>query len=150
MIYAFVKNGKIVDYPLGEYDIKMRHSNMSFATPFVPPEGYVLVSSDLEPEFNYTKIVEQGEPEFRDGKCVLTWIVSNAPDDVIANRVAFEWEQIRSRRNAKLKSCDWTQLPDAPLTNLLTADWATYRQALRDITEQDDAFAVVWPTAPEA
>lgn len=60
------------------------------------------------------------------------------------------WEGIRADRNARLATCDWTQLPDAPLTNVQTSEWATYRQELRDITEQADPFAVVWPTAPQA
>jgi hypothetical protein len=55
------------------------------------------------------------------------------------------WANIRARRNTMLAECDWTQLPDAPVDS---AAWATYRQALRDITTQPDAFAVTWPAAP--
>jgi hypothetical protein len=40
---------------------------------------------------------------------------------------------VRDDRNAKLKYSDWTQVADAPVDK--TA-WATYRQALRDITKQ--------------
>jgi hypothetical protein len=60
--------------------------------------------------------------------------------------IADKWEQNRLQRNARLASSDWTQLPDAPVDALV---WATYRQALRDITEAADPFAVVWPTAPQ-
>jgi hypothetical protein len=42
----------------------------------------------------------------------------------------------------------WTQLPDAALTNTETANWASYRQALRNITTQSDPFNIIWPTAP--
>lgn len=59
--------------------------------------------------------------------------------------LAAQWERIRSQRNTKLAACDWTQLPDAPVD---AAVWATYRQALRDITLQADPFNIVWPTAP--
>tara|TARA_Y100000361_G_C10994498_1_gene255958 strand:- start:401 stop:643 length:243 start_codon:yes stop_codon:yes gene_type:complete len=44
-----------------------------------------------------------------------------------------ESEQIirmKARRNALLKASDWTQTPDNPISN--KAEWATYRQALRD------------------
>jgi len=53
---------------------------------------------------------------------------------------------IRFRRSALLKESDWTQLPDVPQT---TRDaWATYRQALRDITAQDGfPTSVNWPVA---
>jgi len=36
----------------------------------------------------------------------------------------------------------WTQLSDSPVDK---AAWATYRQALRDITTQVDPFNIKWP-----
>jgi len=57
-------------------------------------------------------------------------------------------EYLREVRNAKLAETDWTQSRDVTLTN--DADWATYRQALRDITDTySDLDSVVWPTKPE-
>ena len=58
------------------------------------------------------------------------------------------WEVIRKERTIKLYYCDWTQLPDAPLTEQQKTDWTTYRQALRDITNQADPFNISWPTEP--
>lgn len=56
-------------------------------------------------------------------------------------------ETVRFERNKLLSSSDWTQLPDAPVDK--TA-WATYRQALRDITSQEGfPENVVWPVKPE-
>jgi hypothetical protein len=53
----------------------------------------------------------------------------------------------RFKRDIMLKSSDWTQLPDVPQT--LKESWATYRQALRDITSQSGfPTNVVWPTKP--
>ena len=55
-------------------------------------------------------------------------------------------EQIRSKRNALLAATDWTQVPDAPVDQ---AAWATYRQALRDIPQQDGfPTNIVWPEQP--
>jgi hypothetical protein len=55
-------------------------------------------------------------------------------------------QEVRSKRNKMLADCDWTQLPDAPVDK---EAWATYRQALRDITEQDGfPEDVEWPTRP--
>ena len=54
---------------------------------------------------------------------------------------------IRYTRDNLLKQSDWTQLPDVPQT--LKETWATYRQALRDITLQAGfPHTVTWPTAP--
>ena len=57
-----------------------------------------------------------------------------------------QWPVVRSQRNAKLSASDWTQLPDVPLAT--KEAWATYRQALRDVTLQADPFAIVWPVSP--
>jgi len=47
-------------------------------------------------------------------------------------------------RNAKLAECDWTQISDVSLTDDCKADFAAYRQALRDA----DMLDPVWPDAP--
>tara|TARA_B100000035_G_C20755222_1_gene445774 strand:- start:124 stop:477 length:354 start_codon:yes stop_codon:yes gene_type:complete len=57
-------------------------------------------------------------------------------------------DYVRSHRTSLLKECDWTQLPDSPLTSTKKAAWATYRQALRDLPASTDD-PIVWPTPPE-
>ena len=57
-----------------------------------------------------------------------------------------EWLLIRQKRNELLMQCDWTQLPDVPLTT--KEAWASYRGALRDITLQPDPFNITWPQSP--
>jgi hypothetical protein len=53
---------------------------------------------------------------------------------------------IREQRGAKLAASDWTQVDDAPVDK---AAWATYRQALRDITSQSGfPWTIDWPVAP--
>jgi hypothetical protein len=55
----------------------------------------------------------------------------------------------RAMRTALISQTDWTQLPDAPLTTEQKAAWVTYRQALRDITEQTTFPETIdWPVAP--
>lgn len=54
---------------------------------------------------------------------------------------------IVAQRNALLVASDWTQLPDAPSAG--KAAWASYRQALRDLTDQAGyPNEIVWPIAP--
>jgi hypothetical protein len=61
---------------------------------------------------------------------------------------------IEGARFFKLLNSDWTQLADCPLSAEEKAAWATYRQALRDITDNIDLpnlkshIAVPWPTPP--
>ena len=57
-----------------------------------------------------------------------------------------------------LKGSDWTQMPDSPLSDSKKAEWATYRQELRDITKTVtpvfltrgiiDESKFSWPTKP--
>ena len=58
---------------------------------------------------------------------------------------------IRSERDHRLQMSDWTDLPNAPLTAEKVAEWATYRQALRDYPSQSDRQSTLpdWPTPPE-
>lgn len=55
-------------------------------------------------------------------------------------------QQARVKRNALLAASDWTQVADAPVDQ---AAWATYRQALRDITAQAGfPESIEWPAQP--
>lgn len=54
---------------------------------------------------------------------------------------------IKHKRNSLLASSDWTQVPDAPVDQ---AAWQVYRQALRDITEQEGfPLNIIWPQPPQ-
>lgn len=59
------------------------------------------------------------------------------------------WDLVRNKRNKLLTLCDWTQLSDNPLPTEKKEEWMTYRQQLRDITQQQvNPENVVWPTSP--
>lgn len=59
-----------------------------------------------------------------------------------------DWKDARRERDNLLSSCDWTQGADSPLTVDQKAAWATYRQALRDITKNAAPETVIWPASP--
>jgi hypothetical protein len=63
-----------------------------------------------------------------------------------AMKDAEQAKSVRTSRTEKLKDCDWTQIADS------TADkavWATYRQALRDITSATGfPWTMTWPESP--
>lgn len=57
--------------------------------------------------------------------------------------------EVRQDRNNRLAASDWTQMPD--YSGPSKADWATYRQALRDITTHSnfpDLQDSDWPVEP--
>lgn len=58
--------------------------------------------------------------------------------------------ELRYFRNVRLQKSDWTQAADSPLSEEKRAEWAVYRQALRDM-QCDSCHCwddVVWPTIP--
>ena len=63
-----------------------------------------------------------------------------------------DWQKIRRKRDDLLTRSDWTQMSDSPLTDTQKTEWATYRQALRDMTatysEASTKNDVVWPVKP--
>ena len=88
----------------------------------------------------YTKYILG--PVFTDGE-------TTAAEQEAAYKAMKDAEQaanVRNSRTEKLKDSDWTQIADS------TADkavWATYRQALRDITAQSGfPWTITWPTQP--
>ena len=63
-----------------------------------------------------------------------------------AMKDAEQAKAVRQSRTEKLKDSDWTQIADSTADK---AAWATYRQALRDITAQSGfPWTVTWPDAP--
>tara|TARA_B100000929_G_scaffold257117_1_gene219690 strand:- start:123 stop:524 length:402 start_codon:yes stop_codon:yes gene_type:complete len=59
---------------------------------------------------------------------------------------------VRQQRNGMLSASDWTRLDDAALGDHTAAEWATYRQALRDYPAQSDRVSTLpaWPESPPA
>jgi len=62
-------------------------------------------------------------------------------------------ELIRQKRNDLLIASDWTQVNDSPLSDTKKAEWATYRQKLRDLPSSHQSTTnfddVVFPTQPD-
>ena len=79
-------------------------------------------------------------------------IAQRQQDETAWNNGAFDraMADLRQRRDAMLKSCDWVMMSDSPIAD--KTSWETYRQSLRDITNGlttvDEVNAVVFPTKP--
>lgn len=88
-------------------------------------------------------------PIFTDREATETEPAKTAAEqeaEYIAMKDAEQATNVRRTRTEKLKDSDWTQIADS------TADkqaWATYRQALRDISAQSGfPWTITWPDAP--
>jgi len=84
-----------------------------------------------------------------DGKYSQTYRVDPMSEqdiaDNITNKTAQEAVRVRQTRGEKLEACDWHGLSD----NVMTAEMTTYRQALRDVPQQDEfPNEINWPVEP--
>ena len=84
------------------------------------------------------------DPDNIDYQAYLEWAKNNTADPVDG----LTWDDIRAKRDGILQSTDWTMTTGATVDQ---AQWAAYRQNLRDLPQTykdktpDD---VVWPTQP--
>lgn len=80
----------------------------------------------------------EGDPVLTDGVWVQNWIVTEEPEES-------KGVNIRRTRTTKLELSDWRALSDTTMS----AEWTTYRQALRDITAQAGfPNTITWPDEP--
>jgi len=139
-MYAKIINNIVIKFPYTLGDLHVENYDTSFpASPTV----------DLLSEFNVFKIVETPAPTIdskthRQSKSIQqvdevwtqVWVSIELPEDVAAANV-------RSYRDRLLTETDWTQVADAPVNK---EAWATYRQALRDVSLQEGfPWVVEWP-----
>jgi hypothetical protein len=83
-------------------------------------------------------LVLQGAPIKTAGQWSISYDVEQKPEAMASTNV-------RNERSRLLSKTDWMALSD----NTMTTEWASYRQALRDITSQSGfPYSVEWPAAP--
>jgi hypothetical protein len=139
-MYALIENGEItrinIDFPAVVNGVRFTEgSTLEDAL----ANGLVPIVGD-EPAYNSKRERLAGPQYAPEGQQVnRVFTVEQIPDEEKAG-------QVRAERNDKLKDSDWTQIADSTADKAL---WATYRQALRDVTGQDGfPWTVDWPTIP--
>ena len=136
-------DGQVQKFPYTLADLRLAHPQLSIPDSITNQElatfGVYPVQAATRPAFdNKTHRLRQSA-ENSSGAWRQVWSIEQLPEPQAAANV-------RNYRNQLLFSCDWTQLPDAPVDQ--TA-WAAYRQALRDVTEQPNfPWDVEWPLQP--
>lgn len=84
------------------------------------------------------------------GKWVWKWSISEMDDEAKAAKDAETAKNVRTTRDRLLAEGDWMVIKAAETGIPLAADWATYRQALRNVPSQAGfPHNVTWPAKPE-
>lgn len=79
----------------------------------------------------------------------LEWVVTEREAEEVNEMLEALWAGVRNERNSILTSTDYLVIKAYECGTELDSEWASYRQALRDITNQDDPANIVWPDKPE-
>ena len=84
-----------------------------------------------------------------DGQWFTKYSVADMDDEAKAAKDVEQAKSVRQSRDEKLKETDWMVIRSLETSVALAAEWATYRQALRDISAQAGfPWEVTWPDAP--
>lgn len=131
-----------VTYVLSTGEIRSFSRATSFPSTLPAGEAALVVTGPCDPENSFVK------------NGVITPYPCERPS-VFHRWSGSEWfipieiavGRTRAQRDELLQSSDWTQLPDVPLETKTA--WATYRQALRDVTDQPGfPLDITWPEPP--
>jgi len=153
-MYVLVRDGQIVSYPYSVAALRQEHPDVSFPSivgaSLLQSYGVYPVLPTDRPVVDHTKTLAESLPAQVDsGEWQQVWDVVDAPEAEVLLRVAECAAGVRMKRNSLLASSDRTQLDDSPLSNVQKAAWATYRQALRDVTAQSGfPWTIDWPVQP--
>jgi hypothetical protein len=107
-------------------------------------------------EYSTTTVAEINEVGLQEGQGIIEGNYQANEHIVVDGEAVARTDNIleilRLKRDALLTESDWTQVNDSPLTTEKKAEWAVYRQALRDLpanninaTSIDD---ITFPTPP--
>lgn len=155
MLYVKAKDGVVIAYPYTQTDLIRDNPSTSFPAGGLSPASLAKwdmfpVHFSPAPEVNpaVEKLAEL-YPLFDGSSWIQQWAVEPLTQAEIDYGFATKADAVRADRNTRLAACDWTQVDDAPFDNTAKATWATYRQALRDVSSQPGfPWEVVWPESP--
>ena len=146
-------SGSIITYPYSVQNLKNENPNTSFPT---------IIADSLLESFNIYKVetknsgydsddskdVTEVTPTLSGSVYIQTYTISDSDTETINKRREIKWSEVRSGRDSLLSESDWTQFNDSPISGSTLTEWQTYRQSLRDITNQSDPYDITWPNIP--
>lgn len=158
MSYVKIENGNVASYPYTIKNLKEDNPNTSFPKNLTEEAlnsfGVYSVTYAANPSYDSKtqKVVSATTPTNVDGVWTITKSVESLSSDEVNSLTLAEEGNLRLMRSELLKDSDWTQMPDSPLTAEKKTEWATYREALRNVTSADNwpwiSMETDWPTPP--
>jgi hypothetical protein len=155
----------------GEFRELFKHEGAkgNISTEYYTDRGYDIVFEGPQASGGtvYQFSMRQGVEQQSDGKWYTKYVLGPIFTDVVdedgkiitaaqqeaeykARKDAEQAKAVRTQRNETLTQSDWVVIKALELGEEIPADWASYRQALRDIpTQAGFPWNIVWPVQPE-
>jgi hypothetical protein len=132
----------ILQYPYSLANLRLDFPNVSFPADVndgsINELGVYRVEATERPSYDSVVKTLVDSVELVNEKWVQKWLIENVSEELAIFNV-------KRRRNVLLAETDWMALIDTTLTT----EWAEYRQALRDVPDQEGfPFEVEWPVEP--
>jgi hypothetical protein len=146
-------SGSTITYPYSVQNLKNENPSISFPTIIADSllESFSIYKVETKSsgyDSDDTKDVTEVTPTLSGSVYVQTYNITDADEETINKRREIKWSEVRSGRDSLLSESDWTQFNDSPISGSTLTDWQTYRQSLRDITNQSDPYDITWPNIP--
>ena len=146
-------SGSTITYPYSIQNLKNENPNTSFPTIIADSllESFNIYQVEIKSsgyDNDDSKDVTEVTPTLSGSIYIQTYTISDADTETINKRREIKWSEVRSGRDSLLSESDWTQFNDSPISGSTLTDWQTYRQSLRDITNQSDPYDITWPNIP--
>lgn len=141
----------IVKYPYSLQELKHDNQNISFPKTLddtiLNSFNVYMVKATQPPIVSRNERLQEETPELVDGEWTQVWSKITLTEEEYSEKLLELSFSVREQRNEMLRETDWWELPSQqPISSVREQ----YRQALRDITSQEDfPFSVTWPTKPE-
>ena len=141
-MYVKITNGSVETYPYSVGQLRRDNPNVSFpkqiSEDVLESYGVFPVNVVSEPSFdNRTQTLSQNDqPYHENNQWNIGWTVKDKTSNQIAQYDEIMANTNRDKRNAKLTKTDFYALSDVTMS----AEMATYRQALRDLPNHSN-----WP-----
>jgi hypothetical protein len=153
-MHVKITNGNVNTYPYNVGQLRRDNPNTSFPKR-IPDEmlaewGVYPVTVEDQPSYTErTQTVSQeATPTGSGSSWTIGWTVTDKTQEEVQEYDDNVAASNRYTRDSLLSDSDWTQVADAPVD---ATAWATYRQALRDITSHanwPDLSESDWPVKP--
>ena len=155
MKFVKVENGVVIETYSG-FPIPIGKKKYGSNTPLVDLRklGVYPLEETANPAITDDRAEKLSEINYdiQTGKVIASRAVVAKPQSEIDSDIAAALVRLRGLIGEALRDSDWTQLPDAPLTQGKKDEWVAYRQQLRDIPNNlgsmhpDDALLPTPPT----